>query len=378
MKSTTLIRLSTLLALAIPLCAAAQQKPAKLQYKHESINISAATKDEPIAAKLSIEKASAYLEEGAKAWVGQRNCISCHTTGAYLRYRPALTPHLGKPSADMRDFFVREMEKLKKMDRENFQKGVRTAQAVYVAAGLAEWDAHVTGKLSPETDQALQLIFEVQQDNGAWQSTDCWPPYESSAYQEASVAIMAAATAPGWLKSKSGVALKAQIDKANAYLRDTPAPHDYAKVLKLWAATRVPGIAAQAERKELIEKIWSLQQDDGGWSMRSFAEPEQWGSGNRAGKLRAEPEFKNPPSDGHMTGLATLVLRDASVAAKDPRIQKAVTWLKSNQRESGRWWTRSLNNDKFHFITYSGTAYPLLALMKCGELPNAPRRVAVR
>ena len=189
---------------------------------------------------------------------------------------------------------------------------------------------------------------------------------------------MAAATAPGWLQSKTGVRLKDQIATANAYLRDTPAPHDYGKVLKLWAATRVPDIAPEAERKELIERIWSLQQDDGGWSLRSFAEPEQWGKGNRAAKLRAEPEFKNPPSDGHMTGLATLVLRDGAVPADDPRIQKAVAWIKSNQRESGRWWTRSLNNDKFHFITYSGTAYPLLALMKCGELPNAARRVAAR
>ena len=46
--------------------------------------------------------------------------------------------------------------------------------------------------------------------------------------------------------------------------------------------------------------------------------------------------------------------------------------MKQNQRESGRWWTRSLNNDSSHFITYSGTAYPLLALGLCGELPTRP------
>ena len=55
--------------------------------------------------------------------------------------------------------------------------------------------------------------------------------------------------------------------------------------------------------------------------------------------------------------------------AKDARLQKAVQWLLTNQRASGRWWTRSLNTDKFHYITYSGTAYPLLALVKCGSLP---------
>ena len=42
-----------------------------------------------------------------------------------------------------------------------------------------------------------------------------------------------------------------------------------------------------------------------------------------------------------MTGLAVLVLREAGVPANDPRLQKGVQWLLTNQRESGRWWTRS-------------------------------------
>ena len=100
--------------------------------------------------------------------------------------------------------------------------------------------------------------------------------------------------------------------------------------------------------------------------MRQFAKPDEWGGGNRAGKLREEPEFATQPSDGHMTGLALLVLQEAGVKNDDPTIQKGLIWLKKNQRESGRWWTRSLNTDKWHFITYSGTAYPLLALQNAG------------
>ena len=115
--------------------------------------------------------------------------------------------------------------------------------------------------------------------------------------------------------------------------------------------------------------IFKHQQPDGGWSMRTFATPETWSGGARAKKLRAEPEFKDPPSDGHQTGLALVVLREAGISAKDARIQKGVGWLLSNQRQSGRWWTRSLNTDTYHFITYSGTVYPLLALHKCDALP---------
>jgi hypothetical protein len=84
---------------------------------------------------------------------------------------------------------------------------------------------------------------------------------------------------------------------------------------------------------------------------------------------------KTPLSDGHMTGLAVLVLREAGVQVNDPRLQKGIQWLLTNQRESGRWWTRSLNTDKTHYITYSGTAYPLLALMKCGVLPKKSAKV---
>jgi squalene-hopene/tetraprenyl-beta-curcumene cyclase len=125
------------------------------------------------------------------------------------------------------------------------------------------------------------------------------------------------------------------------------------------------------QKQELIDALAKHQRADGGWSIRTFAAPETWGSGNRAAKLKAEPEFADPPSDGHMTGLAVIVMREAGIGADDPRVQKGIAWLKANQRESGRWWTRSLNTDTWHFITYSGTAYPLLALQMCDEIPKA-------
>jgi squalene-hopene/tetraprenyl-beta-curcumene cyclase len=125
--------------------------------------------------------------------------------------------------------------------------------------------------------------------------------------------------------------------------------------------------------RELSERILSHQQADGGWSIRTFARPEEWGKGNRAQKLREEPELLNPPSDGHMTGLAIIALRKAGIGASDPRLQRGVAWLLANQRASGRWYTRSLNRDGWQFITYSGTAYPLLALSMCDALRTQRR-----
>jgi squalene-hopene/tetraprenyl-beta-curcumene cyclase len=53
------------------------------------------------------------------------------------------------------------------------------------------------------------------------------------------------------------------------------------------------------------------------------------------------------------------------MAAKDEAIQSGVSWLKTHQRASGRWFTRSLNADRAHYITNAGTAYALMALTAC-------------
>jgi squalene-hopene/tetraprenyl-beta-curcumene cyclase len=341
---------------------------AKPQYEHGRLRIAAASAEEPLRETFSLKHAMSYLQNGTAAWAGKRKCVSCHTTGSYLQAAPSLTPFVGPPSSAMRNFFVEELAELKVAAAQKFTRGTSTAQVVYIAAGLAEWDRHVTGTLSPETREALGFMFRLQQGNGTWQSLDCWPPFESSAYQEATVAAMAAATAPDWLKAEGGEGMARLRD----YLRNEAPPHDYGRVLLLWTGTRVDGLLGAARKKELVDLIFRQQRDDGGWSIRTFAQPEEWGNGSRVRKLQREAEFRNPPSDGHMTGLCVTVLRDAGIPAEDARLRPAVAWLLANQRESGRWWTRSLNTDTYHFITYSGTTYPLLALAKCGKLPPLP------
>jgi squalene-hopene/tetraprenyl-beta-curcumene cyclase len=50
-----------------------------------------------------------------------------------------------------------------------------------------------------------------------------------------------------------------------------------------------------------------------------------------------------------------------------PQIQQGVAWLKSHQRASGRWFTRSLHADSKHDISHAGTAFAVLALAACDE-----------
>ena len=341
----------------------------KPQYEYANILVPTATADERKLQRVSVQLASDYLDQGTLAWNGRRGCVTCHTNGTYMTARPALTPYLGKPPEEIRTFFVNQLKEKQSTEQAKLLDGVGPAQVIYIAAGLAEWDTHVNKELSTETEQALALMFDLQLDSGTWGSEGCWPPYESSPYHLATVAAMATAMAPTVLDNLEDGEQWAAIARLKNYLRTQRPPHDYGRVLLLWTATRMPGLLDNDQKQKLVDLIWQHQRNDGGWSIRTFAKPESWGHGNRAEKLRSEPEFGNPPSDGHQTGLAIMVLRKAGIDAKDPRVQRGLRWLLANQRESGRWWTRSLNTDGYHFITYSGTAFPLLALFLCDSLP---------
>src|ERR1051325_6514887 len=194
-------KLGILWAFALCPWSFAADKPApKTQYSYADITVPLPRADEPRREKVSITLAENYLRDGARAWVGTKDCITCHTTGLYLQVRPALTRQLGPPLPEMRDFFVTQLREMKSLPEAKQQAGIKPAQFIYAAAGLAEWDAHVTRKLSPETLAALAAMFALQRTNGTWGSLDCWPPYESDAYHLATVAAMAAGTSPGWLR----------------------------------------------------------------------------------------------------------------------------------------------------------------------------------
>ncbi len=199
--------------------AAAKPEPAatKPQYQFEGITVAAASADEPLASELAIDKALKYLDDGALAWSGARKCVTCHTNGLYLTVRPALTPRLGPPEAKVRQFFVDTLKVKQDVPAETLKKGTTPEQIIYLAAGLAEWDRHVTHQLSPETDAALRLMFAIQREDGTWGAAACWPPYESDSYHPATVAVMAAAAAPTWLDNLKDEQVLASVERLKKY-----------------------------------------------------------------------------------------------------------------------------------------------------------------
>ena len=133
-----------------------------------------------------------------------------------------------------------------------------------------------------------------------------------------------------------------------------------------WCSVRIEGIATEEQRKQTLDELLALQLDDGGWSTAGFL--TDW-----KGLTRGDGKPLNTKtSDGYGTGLVMVIARELGVPADDARLQRGIKWIRANQRESGKWFTQSPVNDAGNLISKVGSAYVILALQACGELPGWP------
>jgi squalene-hopene/tetraprenyl-beta-curcumene cyclase len=228
-------------------------------------------------------------------------------------------------------------------------------EVVAIASTLALSDRRTTGKLQPATRTALARMWELQKPDGSWTwNKEDLAPLEYDDYYGAVYAALGVGQAPeGYARSK---AAREGVARLVGYFKKTPAPNLHHKTYLLWASLGLDGLMDKAERERTLKALLALQREDGGWSLPSLG---TWKRND------GKPQDKNAGSDGYATGLVLYVLRQAGVAASEKPIQRGVAWLKANQRESGRWFTRSLNRDSRHYISNAGTAFAILALKAC-------------
>ena len=328
--------------------------------------------------------AAAYLDERAAWWsswpTAARDhgtfCVSCHTTLPYALARPALRGLLGErepgsTESKILDNLVTRVRAWR--DVEPFYpdqtRGVpktsesRATEAVLNALVLATRDAQ-TGHLSADARAALAYVWALQMktgpQNGAWTwlqfDNDPWES-RNSPYLGASLAALAVGSAPdGYAESPE---FRGNMTALRAYLqREYAIQNTLNKLMALWASSKVSGLLTAEQRASVISATFSSQQADGGWATSALGTYK-----------RQDNTPLDAASDGYATGLATLALQKAGIAASDPRMKHGLDWLRRNQNPTtGQWSASSLNkqrdpaSDVGRFMSDAATAYAVLAL----------------
>ena len=320
----------------------------------ENVVAPAANKqDEAFAKAFSLERTTEFLDAASLQWQKQRKCMTCHTNYAFLYARPALGSDAPAHQSVRR--FAEELVSKRWTDQ-----GPRwDAEVVATAAALAFNDAATTGKLHSVTRTALDRMWTLQREDGGWDWLKCgWPPMESDDHYGVTLAAIAVGTAPG--KYAQSEAAQRGLEGIRRYLSKNTPPTLHHSAMLLWAASYTEGLLTREQKAEIVKQLQALQREDGGWALASLGDWER-----ADGK-----EQDTKTSDGYGTAFVIYALRRADVPAESEGIQRGVEWLKTHQRESGRWFTRSLNRDSKHFISHAGTAMAVLALAACDQLPQ--------
>ena len=316
--------------------------------------------DEPIRDEFSIDAAARFLDGVALNWQKDRKCFACHSDYAFFVTRPLIgwkvpahqqlrskLEHLAEHPRDVKNRVTKEVTKA-------------VTEAVMVASMLAQNDALTTGKLHPSTRKALDRMWTMQREDGGfdWMKYN-QPPSEIDDHYGVTMAAIGVGAAPDDYAETP--AAKAGLDGIREYFKSNPPANLHHRAMKLLASLRLDGIMTEPERRQVVEDLFALRKPDGGWGVVTM------GNWERSDDKPRDMES----SDGYGTGFAIYVLRQAGVPADEPRIQEGIVWLKTHQRASGRWFTRSMWKDSKHYVTHAGTAYAVLALAECGEIgPN--------
>lgn len=307
--------------------------------------------DEPLAREFSPGRAKHFLDSASLTWQKQHDCMTCHTNYLYMLARPALGP------ADEAQRTVRQYAEDLVTERWPKQGPRWDAEVVMTALVLAADDAARDGKLRPATRTALERMRSVQKDHGGFEWIRCeWPPFENDHEFGATMAALAFSVAPENYADSADV--QPNLERLHKYLETTPLPTLHHRLMLLWADTFRPCWLKTEARSEVLNTLLALQLADGGWSAATLGDWKRADGSPQAVQT----------SDGYGTGLAIYLARRSGVRADDARLVRGVAWLKSHQRESGRWFTRSLHKDSRHYLTHAGTSMAVMALAACDQL----------
>ena len=316
-----------------------------------------------VGADWSPRLAAQYMDSRQKDWfvwpranAGAKPCVSCHTGITYLMARPALRKALGEDAPTVYETGLLTSLRSRLDQKEPANSQGLGVESIFAARFLA-------------SDAALDRMWALQTHEGdakgSWNwfslDRDPWEMPESRFYG----AALAAMAVPAKEQTQPGALELA------AYLnRQQAAQSLHNRLMALLATAAFPEALSAAARRAIIDDAWKKQQADGSWTMESMG-PFQ----AHAGAPRAEG------SNAYATAFAAYVLQQAAGDPVNPKLARALGWLRERQNPDCGCWQAVSMNVKYEpgsmesgFMSDAATAYAVMALLgqKTASSSNPP------
>jgi len=337
------------------------------------------------SATWNAKAAGGYLDERQTWWQGwpmaARDhgtfCISCHTAAPYAIGRqalrsamgetgPSITEHKLLDNVTKRVMMWNEVEPFYSDKDRGAPKTAesRGTESVLNALILVNYDPR-GGGLSKATQTAFDNMWALQLKDGDSKGALTWlnfhnEPWEAedSQYYGATLAAIAVGLTPKEYQSEPAV--KANIALLREYLqKGYQAQSPVLRTMVLWASSKMPGLLTKEQQKSAIDSLFTLQKEDGGWSMTDVV-----GTWKRHDGTPLETK-----SDAYATALISYALEQVGVKHDQSGLKRGLDWLVANQNPTAGSFpayslnkNRDLTSDAGRFMSDAATAYSVLAL----------------
>jgi squalene-hopene/tetraprenyl-beta-curcumene cyclase len=287
-----------------------------------------------------------------RANAAAKPCVSCHTGVTYLLARPALRQALGEDAPTVYETGLLASLRSRIDLKEPAASPGLGVESILAARFLATGDA---------IDRMWALQVHEGAAKGSWNwfalDRDPWEMPDSRYYGAALAAMAVPAKDHG----------RPEAQELVAYLhRERASQPLHNRLMLLWASAVFPEVLPAAERRALVEEVWKKQQADGSWTIESL------------GPFPAHP--KAPHTEGgsaYATAFTAYVMQQAGGDSSNPKLARALAWLRTRQNpECGCWESVSMN-EKYEpdsipvkFMSDAATSYAVLVLLG-GGTPSA-------
>lgn len=212
--------------------------------------------------------------------------------------------------------------------------------------------------MSRESIELFEELWKIQTEDGDWtyKTTGLLPFMERDRRYVADLVALGAGYLPDEYRQSEKP--RQALRQLRAFYKRNPPKQPHDEAMLLWASVKWPDLLSAQQKSQYAENLLRLQKSDGGWNLHTLG---TWP------RLDGAPSDPSGGSDGYATGLVLTVLCAAGGEQTDSNnIKRGLTWIKGNQRVSGRWYTRSTYSDRFQGYTSNlATAYPVMALKTC-------------